>query len=134
MATKSKNHFTSIGRRKNATARVRLTTGKGDITINSKPAIEYLAGSHYLLNKLNRAFAALEQENKFDISAKVVGGGQSGQVDAIRLAIAKALVEVNPDLKGTLKRAGLLGRDSRERERKKFGLISARKQRQFTKR
>jgi small subunit ribosomal protein S9 len=82
-----------------------------------------------------RPFAALEMEaNKFDISAVVSGGGHNGQVEAMRLGVAKALAVMNEDLKGTLRRADLLGRDPREKERKKFGLKGARKQRQFTKR
>lgn len=128
------DYFYALGRRKAATARVRLQGGKGTIVVNGMPAEEYFAESKYLLNELNKPFAALEQENKFDITVVVSGGGHSGQVDAIRLGIAKALVVMTPDLKSTLKRADLLGRDSRERERKKFGLKGARKQRQFTKR
>jgi small subunit ribosomal protein S9 len=134
MAEKQNDYFYGLGRRKSATARVRLKGGKGTVTVNGKPAEEYFAGSQYLLNELERPFAALEQENKFDISAVVSGGGHASQVDAIRLGIAKALVEMNEDLKSTLKRAELLSRDPRERERKKFGLKGARKQRQFTKR
>jgi small subunit ribosomal protein S9 len=133
MATKH-NYFYALGRRKSSTARVRLQGGKGTIAVNGKPAEEYFAASKYLLNELQRPFAALEQENKFDITAVVEGGGHAGQVDAIRLGIAKALVQMNEDLKNTLKRADLLSRDPRERERKKFGLKGARKQRQFTKR
>jgi small subunit ribosomal protein S9 len=133
MATKN-DYFYALGRRKRATARVRIKGGKGTILVNDKPAEEYFAGSKNLLNELNRPFAALEQENKFDITAHVDGGGHSGQVEAIRLGIAKAIVAMNEDLKSTLKRAGQLSRDSRERERKKFGLKGARKQRQFTKR
>ncbi len=128
------NYFYGLGRRKSSTARVRLTSGKGNITVNGESAEQYFAGSRYLLNELNKPFAVLEQENKFDVSAVVSGGGHSGQVDAIRLGIAKALAEMNDDLKGTLRRADLLGRDPREKERKKFGLKGARKQRQFTKR
>ncbi|HSX36210.1 MAG TPA: 30S ribosomal protein S9 [Patescibacteria group bacterium] len=127
-------YFYALGRRKSATARVRLQGGKGSITVNGKPAEEYFAGSKNLLNELAKPFAALEQENKFDITANVDGGGHAGQVDAIRLGIAKAMVAMNEELKSTLKRADLLSRDSRERERKKFGLKGARKQRQFTKR
>jgi small subunit ribosomal protein S9 len=108
--------------------------GKGNVTINGKPASEYVAGSKYLLTKLEEPFTVLEQNNKFDVSAVVSGGGPTGQVEAIRLGIAKALAVMNGDLKSTLKRAGLLGRDPRERERKKFGLKGARKKRQFTKR
>jgi small subunit ribosomal protein S9 len=127
-------YFYALGRRKAATARVRLQGGKGNITVNGKPANEYFAGSEFLLNELNKPFAVLQQENKFDISVVVTGGGHAGQIDAIRLGISKALALMNEDLKGTLKRADLLSRDPRERERKKFGLKGARKQRQFTKR
>lgn len=127
-------YFYALGRRKSSTARVRLQGGKGTITINGRPASEYLADSKQLLNELERPFAVLEHENKFDITVRVSGGGHVGQVDAIRLGIAKALTLVNEDFKGTLKRADLLSRDPREKERKKFGLKGARKQRQFTKR
>ena len=128
------NYFYGLGRRKSATARVRLMTGKGVITINGKPASEYFADSKYLLGKLQEPFTTLDQVNKYDISAVVSGGGHEGQVEAIRLGTSKALVVLNADLKSTLKRADLLKRDPRERERKKFGLKGARKQRQFTKR
>lgn len=131
--TKDSYHY-ALGRRKSATARVRLTSGKGAITINDKPAEDYFAGSKYLLTKLNQPFTVLDLTNKFNVSAKVNGGGHEGQIEAIRLGISKALVSINEDYKATLKRADLLSRDSRERERKKFGLKSARKQRQFTKR
>ena len=133
-ASTTQTYFYALGRRKNATARLRLQAGKGTITVNDKPAEEYFAGSKYLLTKLQQPFAALEQENKFAITVKVSGGGHDGQAEAIRLGIAKALVLMNGDLKSTLRRAELLGRDSREKERKKFGLKGARKQRQFTKR
>jgi len=129
-----KSYFYGLGRRKSATARVRLTPGKGEILVNNKPAKEYFSNSKYLLNKLNEPFVVVDQINKFDISVKVLGGGQDGQIEAIRLGIAKSLVALNADLKSTLKRADLLGRDSREKERKKFGLKGARKRRQFTKR
>jgi small subunit ribosomal protein S9 len=127
-------YFYALGRRKSSTARVRLQGGKGTISVNGKSAEEYFAGSEYLLNELNKPFTALQQENKFEISAVVSGGGHAGQIDAIRLGISKALVLMNEDLKGTLKRADLLSRDPRKKERKKFGLKGARKQRQFTKR
>lgn len=129
------NYFYALGRRKSATARVRLSNGKGNVTINGKSATEYIADSKYLLHELMRPFAVLEMEaNKFDISAVVSGGGHNGQIEAMQLGIAKALTVMNADLKGTLRRADLLGRDPREKERKKFGLKGARKQRQFTKR
>lgn len=130
----AKNYFYGLGRRKSSSARVRLMTGKGEITVNGKPAEEYFAGSKHLLNELQKPFTVLDQVNKYDVSAKVVGGGHSGQIDAIQLGIAKALATMDESLRGTLRRADLLGRDPREKERKKFGLKGARKQRQFTKR
>jgi small subunit ribosomal protein S9 len=130
----AQNYFYALGRRKSATARVRLMNGKGAILVNEKPAEEYFADSKYLLAKLNEPFVALDTVGKYDVSAHVTGGGHDGQIEAIRLGIAKALVVMNEDLKSTLKRADLLSRDSREKERKKFGLKGARKQRQFTKR
>ncbi len=134
MATAQK-YFYGLGRRKSATARVHLQSGKGIVTINGKPAEEYFDSSKYLLGKLSQPFMALDLEsNKFDVISKVSGGGHEGQVEAIRLGIAKGLALMNEDYRSTLRRAELLGRDSRERERKKFGLRGARKQRQFTKR
>jgi len=128
------DYFYALGRRKSSTARVRLQSGKGTITINDKPAKDYFADNTSLLEDLEKPFAALQTENKFDISVHVNGGGHHGQAGAIRLGIAKALTSMNEEFKATLKRADLLGRDSREKERKKFGLRGARKQRQFTKR
>ncbi|HEY1644949.1 MAG TPA: 30S ribosomal protein S9 [Candidatus Saccharimonadales bacterium] len=130
----SSNYFYSLGRRKSSTARVRLVKGKGNIVINGKTAEEYLSSSKYLLNKLSQPFGALDIPNEYDISVVVSGGGTNSQIEAIRLGIAKSLTLVNEDFKQTLKRADLLGRDSRDKERKKFGLKGARKQRQFTKR
>ena len=127
-------HYTyALGRRKSATARVRLTNGKGKITVNGVPAEQYFADSGMLLHELKAPFRAIEDE-KYDASVVVDGGGHAGQIDAIKLAISKALANKNESLKGTLKKADLLGRDPREKERKKFGLKGARKQRQFTKR
>ena len=129
------HYYYALGRRKSATARVRLQSGKGLVTVNGKPATEYLAESKSLLADLQKPFTTLEiPANDYDVSVVVSGGGHAGQVDAIRLGIAKALTELNGDYKSTLKRADLLSRDPRERERKKFGLKGARKQRQFTKR
>jgi len=134
-AAKKSHYYYALGRRKSATARVRLMNGKGDVVVNGKPAAEYFAESKLLLNELHRPFNALELPvSSFDVTVVVSGGGHAGQVDAIRLGIAKALVEKDENYKATLRRAELLGRDSRERERKKFGLKGARKQRQFTKR
>lgn len=128
------NYFYALGRRKSSTARVRLMKGTGKITVNDKPAEEYFADSKSLLYELQQPYALIDQVNKFDVTVKVNGGGHASQVDAIRLGISRALAEMNPDLKSTLKRADMLGRDPREKERKKFGLKGARKQRQFTKR
>lgn len=129
------HYFYALGRRKAATARVRLLTGKGNIIINGKPAADYFENSKTLLAELQRPFGILEIElTKFDVTVVVSGGGHAGQADAIRLGIAKSLVLLNEDYRATLRRAELLGRDPREKERKKFGLKSARKQRQFTKR
>lgn len=128
------SYFYALGRRKSATARVRMQGGKGVILINEKPAAEYFADSKVLLEILQEPFIAVDTINKFDVSAHVTGGGHNGQAEAIRLGIAKALVVVDENLKPTLRKAELLGRDAREKERKKFGLKGARKQRQFTKR
>jgi small subunit ribosomal protein S9 len=128
-------YFYGLGRRKSATARVRLQSGKGKIVINDKPANDYFGGSKYLISEINRVFGSLELDpEKYDVSVKVAGGGHASQADAIRLGIAKSLVELNEDFRPTLRRAEMLGRDPREKERKKFGLKGARKQRQFTKR
>lgn len=135
MGTNSYSYFYGLGRRKSSTARVRLSGGKGNFTINDKLLIEYFAGSKYLQHKLLKPFNTLELDpEEYSVSVKVNGGGHASQVDAIRLGISKALVELNDDFRGTLRRTGLLGRDPREKERKKFGLRSARKKQQFSKR
>ena len=126
-------YFYGLGRRKSSTARVRLVKGKGIITVNDMPANEYFSDSQLLLHELDKPFIALQRKINM-ISALRLTAWSHGQVDAIRLGIAKALVELNPDFKNTLRRAELLGRDPREKERKKFGLKGARKKRQFTKR
>src|SRR5689334_5062382 len=114
MATATQYYY-ALGRRKSATARVRVQKGKGNITVNGKPAAEYLADSKTLLTDLQRPFAALEiPMTDYDVSAIVSGGGHAGQVEAVRLGIAKALTELNGDYRGTLKRADLLSRDPRE--------------------
>ena len=129
------HYYYALGRRKSATARVRVMNGKGEMIVNGKPASDYFADSKTLMNELRKPFVVLDlPEKDYDVTVVVSGGGHAGQVDAIRLGIAKALVEKDENYKATLRRAELLGRDSRERERKKFGLKGARKQRQFTKR
>ena len=128
------SYFYGLGRRKSATARARLLKGKGNVTINDKPAEEYLNGNKTLLAEITDPLALLGKQKDFDVTVKVRGGGISGQVDAIKMAIAKAITVSAPDLRGTLKKAELLRRDPREKERKKYGLRSARKREQYSKR
>lgn len=123
-----------LGRRKSATARARLIPGNGKITINDKPANEYLNENKTYLAEITDPLALVNKQKDFDISILVKGGGAAGQVDAIKLAIAKALTVGFSDLRTTLKKAEFLKRDSREKERKKYGLRSARKREQFSKR
>lgn len=123
-----------LGRRKSATARARLMKGKGTITINDKPAAEYLDDNKTMLAEVTDPLALVGKQKDFDITIRVNGGGISGQVDAIKLAIAKALTVEHTDLRPTLKKAELLRRDPREKERKKYGLRSARKREQYSKR
>lgn len=127
-------YFYGLGRRKSATARARLYKGKGTVTINDKPAAEYLDGNKTYLAEITDPLALVNKQKDFDITIRVQGGGNAGQVDAIKLAIAKALTTAHSDLRPTLKKADLLKRDSREKERKKYGLRSARKREQFSKR
>ena len=128
------SYFYGLGRRKSATARARLYKGKGVVTINDKPAAEYLDGNKTLLAEVTDPLALVNKQKDFDVTIRVQGGGVAGQVDAIKLAIAKALTTAHSDLRSTLKKADLLKRDSREKERKKYGLRSARKREQFSKR
>ncbi len=123
-----------LGRRKAATARARLYKGKGTVTINDKPAAEYLNGNVALLAEVTDPLALVGKQKDFDITIRVSGGGSSGQVDAIKLAIAKAITVEHSDLRSTLKKAEFLKRDPREKERKKYGLRSARKKEQYSKR
>lgn len=127
-------YFYGLGRRKSATASARLYAGKGKITINDKPAEEYLSKNKTMLAEITDPLALVGKQKDFDITILVKGGGMSGQVDAIKLAIAKAITVGFSDLRSTLKKAEFLKRDSREKERKKYGLRSARKREQFSKR
>ncbi len=131
---KSDTYFYGLGRRKSATARARLMGGKGNVTVNGKTAEEYLDGNKTLVAELTDPLALIGKQKDFDISIVVSGGGMSGQVDACKLAISKAISEMDESLRGTLKKAGLMKRDPREKERKKYGLRSARKREQFSKR
>lgn len=128
------DYFYGLGRRKSSTARARLVGGKGEVTINDKKAFEYFSSNQTIVDELTQPLALIGKEKAYDISVLVSGGGHAGQVDAIKLAISKALSVMNDDLRTTLKKAGLLKRDSREKESKKYGLRSARKREQFSKR
>jgi small subunit ribosomal protein S9 len=130
----NQEYFYGLGRRKSATARARLLPGKGVITINGKTAEAYFDASEAHISELLQPLMLIGKEKQYDVSVLVTGGGQSGQVDAIKLAVAKAISVQNEDLRGTLKKASLLKRDPREKERKKYGLRSARKREQFSKR
>jgi small subunit ribosomal protein S9 len=127
-------YFYGLGRRKSATARVRLTSGKGQVVVNEKPAQEYFNGNETLLYELIEPLRLLQKTDSFDISLKIEGGGHHSQIGASKLAIAKALSAMNDDLRSTLKKNGLLKRDPREKERKKPGLKGARRREQFSKR
>lgn len=127
-------YFYGLGRRKSATARARLFKGKGSLTINEKPAEEYLDNNKSLLAEITDPLAVVGKQKDYDITVRVSGGGTSGQVDAIKLAIAKAITAEHADLRPTLKKADLLRRDPREKERKHYGLRSARKREQYSKR
>lgn len=128
------SYFYGLGRRKAATARARLYKGKGNVTINDKPAADYLAENKTMLAEITDPLALVGKQKEFDVTIRVSGGGLSGQVDAIKLAIAKALTAGHADLRSTLKKAEFLRRDPREKERKKYGLRSARKREQYSKR
>lgn len=133
MAT-TKKYVYGLGRRKEATATARLYEGKGEITINGKAALEYLSGNKTYLAEVTDPLALAGKQKEYDITIMVKGGGLAGQVDAIKLAISKALVTEAADLRPMLKKAGMMKRDPREKERKKYGLRSARKKEQFSKR
>jgi small subunit ribosomal protein S9 len=127
-------YYEAIGRRKESTARVRLTSGSGAFTVNDKEGAVYFPRVGDLQDIL-RAFAAVGQEaNKYDITAKVNGGGVSGQTEAVRLGLARALVLLNGEWTSALRKNGLLTRDARVKERKKPGLKKARKAPTYTKR
>ncbi|AGW85998.1 30S ribosomal protein S9 [Blattabacterium sp. (Nauphoeta cinerea)] len=122
----------TIGRRKRSLARIYLKIGNGLVTVNSKKLDQYFP--EYLHKKILYPIEIVEKLNQFDIDVKVFGGGYSGQAEAIRLAISRALCEFDVKNRSKLKSEGLLTRDSREVERKKFGQKKARKKYQFSKR
>jgi small subunit ribosomal protein S9 len=125
--------YYGTGRRKTSTARVFLRPGSGTITINRKP-IEASFPTETLRLVIRQPLVVSETVERFDVLATTSGGGVAGQAGALRLGIARALVDYNGDLKSALRKAGLLTRDPRAKERKKYGLAGARKRFQFSKR
>ena len=126
------NVINTIGRRKSSVARVYMSEGKGAITVNERPLEEYFA-SQESVYYVNLPLTTCDAAGKYDIQVNVDGGGTTGQADAIKLAIARALVEVDPENKPALRAKGLMTRDSRSVERKKAGQPKARKKTQFSK-
>lgn len=125
--------YYGTGRRKNAVARVRLVPGTGKVTINGRDGQEYF-GREALFNYAMTPFKVTDTTGHFDVKARIDGGGVSGQAGAIRHGIARAMLQAGEEYKPLLKKAGLLTRDPRMKERKKYGLKAARKASQFSKR
>jgi len=125
--------YYGTGRRKTSAARVFLRPGKGSITVNRREFDNYFP-TEALRVQVKQPLLLTETADKFDILATVAGGGVAGQAGAVRLGITRALVEYNAELRGRLKKEGLLTRDSRAKERKKYGMAGARKRFQFSKR
>ena len=121
------------GRRKEAVARVRLVPGTGQFSLNGRPLESYFASrAHRMI--ITEPLRVAGREKEFDVIARLDGGGVSGQAGALRQGIARALIELDPELRPPLKREGLLTRDAREKERRKYGLKKARKAPQYSKR
>ena len=129
----SVNYLYGTGRRKTSVARVRLLPGDGGMVVNGKPAEEYFGGESKV-TPIRLPFRVTDTEGRYAASVLVAGGGTSGQAGAIRHGIARALLAGHPDFRPTLREAGLLTRDPRAKERKKYGLKRARKAPQYTKR
>jgi small subunit ribosomal protein S9 len=125
--------FSGTGKRKTAVARVRIRAGEGQITVNRRPADEYF-GRETSRMIIRQAFDVTETVGKYETNVNVAGGGVSAQAVAIRHGITRALLQVDPELRSTLKKAGFITRDSREVERKKYGRHKARKRPQYSKR
>jgi small subunit ribosomal protein S9 len=133
MATNATTAVLGTGRRKEAIARVRLSPGTGTFELNGRSLEDYFP------SRVHRMIATaplrvVGREKEFDVVARLVGGGASGQAGAVRLGLARALIEIDPSLRGQLKGEGLLTRDAREKERRKYGLKKARKAPQYSKR
>ncbi len=125
--------YYGTGRRKTSTARVFLRPGQGAITVNHDP-VERAFPTESLRTQIKQPLLVTETADKFDVMATTAGGGTAGQAGAIKLGIARALVQYNAELRSRLKKAGLLTRDPRIKERKKYGMAGARKRFQFSKR
>lgn len=132
--TELAEEFQAVGRRKTSVARVYLRPGKGRLVINRKPWEEYFGPRPIFETIIRQPQKETHTLSKYDIVVRVNGGGHVGQVGAIRHGIARALAKANPALRTPLKKAGLLTRDARMKERKKYGLAGARKRYQFSKR
>ena len=130
---KKSGYWSAIGRRKSSIARVQMAIGKGTFIVNKRP-IENYFGRDTLKMMLGQPLELMQLSGKYDITVKVNGGGLSGQAGAIRLGISRCIEKINPDNRLSLKQAGMLTRDSREVERKKYGQPGARKKFQFSKR
>ena len=128
-----KNKYTAIGRRKRSVAKVTLTKGNGNITVNGKDVKDYMPYETLVMD-LVQPLDLVESRNKYDITIVVKGGGFSGQTGAIRLGIARALMLANSESRPVLKSNGMVTRDARIKERKKYGLKKARRAPQFSKR
>jgi small subunit ribosomal protein S9 len=123
----------TTGRRTEAIARTRLRPGTGVLTVNGRPFETYFTTPAHRMEAVE-PLKVLEATERYDVDTTITGGGVSGQAGAMRMALARSLVELEPDTRATLKKAGLLTRDSRKKESKKYGLVKARKAKQFTKR
>ena len=130
----SVQYFEGIGRRKEATARVRLMPGTGVVTINEKPSAQYFGRMGDMQAILAPFLTTGQEPTTFDISVHVNGGGVTGQAESVQLGVARALLKMNPDFNAPLRKAGFLTRDARIKERKKPGLKRARKAPTYTKR
>ena len=122
----------ATGRRKTSVARVRLVDGTGDFVLNDRSLEDYFPQAYRMW--VQEPFEVADLEGRYDVHASIMGGGLTGQSDALRLGIARALIAIDPELRPTLKKAGMLRRDDRKVERKKYGLRKARRAPQFTKR
>ena len=123
----------TTGRRKSSVARVRLYDGSGTYTLNGRTLTDYFTDPE-VRRRVEEALKVTDTEGRYDVHATLEGGGTTGQSDALRLGIARALIEIDPELRRALKKEGMLRRDDRRVERKKYGLRKARRAPQFTKR